>query len=75
MIQNSLEKNSNYEDRWKKIVIMKMQYTTKQTENFVNWCDKDYLYLNVSKTRCALILGRIEDAPNQSTLKEKQWRE
>ena len=28
----------------------------KQTENFVNWCDKNYLYLNVSKTkdRCAL---------------------
>ena len=24
---------------------------------------------------CALILGRIKDAPNQSTLKEKQWRE
>ena len=21
----------------------------KQTENFVNWCDKNYLYLNVSK--------------------------
>ena len=23
----------------------------KQTENFVNWCDKYYLYLNVSKTK------------------------
>ena len=23
----------------------------KQTENFVNWCDKNYLYLNVSKTK------------------------
>ena len=21
----------------------------KQVENFLNWCDKDYLYLNVSK--------------------------
>ena len=44
----------------------------KQTENLVNWCDRNYLYLNVSTTkvekRCALILGRIKDAPNQSTL-------
>ena len=48
----------------------------KQNENSVNWCDKHYLYLNVSETkRCALILGRIKDTPNQSTLKEKQWRE
>ena len=23
----------------------------KQTENFVNWCDKNYIYLNVSKTK------------------------
>ena len=23
----------------------------KQTETFVNWCDKNYLYLNVSKTK------------------------
>ena len=23
----------------------------KQIENFVNWCDKNYLYLNVSKTK------------------------
>ena len=23
----------------------------KQIENFVNWCDKKYLYLNVSKTK------------------------
>ena len=23
----------------------------KQTENFVNWCDKNYLYLNVCKTK------------------------
>ena len=23
----------------------------KQTENFVNWCHKNYLYLNVSKTK------------------------
>ena len=23
----------------------------KQTENFVNWCDKNYLYLNVFKTK------------------------
>ena len=26
------------------------------------------------RKRCALILGRIKDAPNQSTLKEKQER-
>ena len=25
------------------------------------------------RKRCALILGRIKDAPNQSTSKEKQW--
>ena len=48
----------------------------KQTENSVNWCDKNYLYLKFPKRkRCALILGRIKDAPNQSSLKEKQWRE
>ena len=23
----------------------------KQTENIVNWCDKNYLHMNVSKTR------------------------
>ena len=23
----------------------------KQIENFVNWCDENYLYLNVSKTK------------------------
>ena len=23
----------------------------KQIENFVNWCDKNYLYLNVSKAK------------------------
>ena len=23
----------------------------KQIENFLNWCDKNYLYLNVSKTK------------------------
>ena len=23
----------------------------KQTVNFVNWCDKNYLYLNVSKMK------------------------
>ena len=45
----------------------------KQIENFINWCDKNYLYLNVSKTR-VLTLGRIKDVPNQSTLKEKQLR-
>ena len=33
-----------------KLVMMKMQYT-KQIENFVNWCDKNYLYLNVSKMK------------------------
>ena len=38
MIQNWLEK----------LLMMKMH---KQIENFVNWCDKHYLYLNVSKTK------------------------
>ena len=33
-----------------KLVMMKMQYK-KQIENFVNWCDKNYLYLNVSKMK------------------------
>ena len=29
-----------------------MQYTiSRVSENFVNWCDKNYLYLNVSKTK------------------------
>ena len=38
----------------------------KQTENFVNWCDKNYLYLNVSKTtrkRCALIFRKHQRCP------------
>ena len=48
----------------------------KQTENFVNWCDKILLYLNgfLKLERCVLTLGRNKDVPNQSTLKEKQWR-
>ena len=41
MIQNWLEKS----------VIMRMRYTTNRFENFVNWCDKNYLYLNVSKSK------------------------
>ena len=48
MIQNSLEKNSNYEDA----------IYHKQTENVVNWCDKNYLYLNVSKTKKMCIYFR-----------------
>ena len=30
----------------------------KQIENFVNWCDKNYLYLNVSKTKEMCIVFR-----------------
>ena len=41
MIQNWLEKISYDEDA----------IYHKQIENFVNWCDKNYLYLNVSKTK------------------------
>ena len=33
-----------------KNVMMKMQYTTSRLKT-VNWCDKNYLYLNVSKTK------------------------
>ena len=48
----------------------------KQTENFVNWCDKNYLYLNVSKTKEMCIdFRKNQNASNQFTLKEKQWRE
>ena len=41
MIQNWLKKISNDEDA---------QYH-QQTGKFVNWCDKNYLYLNVSKIK------------------------
>ena len=41
MTQSWLEKNCNDEDA----------IYHKQTEHFVNWCDKNYLYLNVSKTK------------------------
>ena len=34
--------------------------------------DEDAIYHKQIEKRCALILGRIKDAPNQSTLKEKQ---
>ena len=48
----------------------------KQTENFVNWCHKNYLYLNVSETKEMFIdFRKNQRCPNQSTLKEKQWRE
>ena len=30
----------------------------KQIENFVNWCDKNYMYLNVSKTKKMCIDSR-----------------
>ena len=48
----------------------------KQIENFVNWCNKNDLYLDVSKTKevCTDFRARIKDVPNQSTLKGKQWR-
>ena len=33
----------------------------EEINSFVKWCDDNYLYLNVSKTkRCVLILGRAE---------------
>ena len=44
----------------------------KQIGNFVNWCEINYLYLNVSKTKEMCI--DLKDVQNQSTLKEKQWR-
>ena len=31
----------------------------KQVEDFVNWCDKNYLYLNVSRTKEMCINHRI----------------
>ena len=32
--------------------MMKMHYiTSRLKQSFVNWCDKNYLYLNVSKTK------------------------
>ena len=40
MIQNWLEK----------LVMMKMQYTTSRLKT-VNWCNKNFLYFNVSKTK------------------------
>ena len=47
----------------------------KQIENFVNWCDKNYFYLNVSKSKeMCFDFREIKDVPKQSTLKEKQWR-
>ena len=33
-----------------KLVMIKMHYTTSRLKT-VNWCDKNYLYLNVSKTK------------------------
>ena len=66
----NLQMIQNWLDR---LVMMKMQYTTSRLKT-VNWCDKNYLYLNVSKTKemCINFLGRIKDAPNHCTLKEKQ---
>ena len=47
----------------------------KQNENFVNWCEKiTCIWTFLKLKRCVLTLGRIKDVPNQSTLKEKQWR-
>ena len=43
MIQNLLKK--------KKISNDENALYHKQIENLVNWCDKNYLYLNVSKTK------------------------
>ena len=34
-----------------KISIAEDALYQKQIKNFVNWCDKNYLYLNVSKTK------------------------
>ena len=46
----------------------------KQIENFVNWCDKNYLYLNVSKTKELCIDYRKNQRypPNQSTLNKRR---
>ena len=49
----------------------------KQIENFVNWCDKNYLYLNVSKTKEMCIDFRKNKRcpkPVYINLKEKQWK-
>ena len=45
----------------------------KQTENFVNLCDKNYLYLNVSKTQEICIDFR-KNQRCPKPLKKKQWR-
>ena len=42
----------------------------KEIQNCVFTC----ISIFPKRKRCALILERIKDAPNQSTLKEKQWR-
>ena len=44
-------KNSNDEDA----------LCNKQTENFVNWCDKNYLHLNVSKIKEMCVRTSAED--------------
>ena len=47
----------------------------KRIEHFVNWCDKNYLYLNVSKTKEMCIdFRKNQICPKQPTLKGKQWR-
>ena len=52
----------------------------KQTENFVNWCDKNDLCFNVSRSKeMGTDFRKNQTGPKLSTLlstlKEKQWRE
>ena len=48
----------------------------KQIQNFVNWCDKNYLYLNVSKTKeMCTDFRKNHRCPKPVYIKEKQWRE
>ena len=42
----------------------------KQIENFVNWCDKNYLYVNVSKTKEMCIdFRKIHRCPKPAYIK------
>ena len=44
----------------------------KQIENFVNWCDKNYLYLNVSKTKEMCIdFKKNQRCPKRVCIKEE----
>ena len=43
----------------------------KQIENFVNWCDKNYLYLNVSKTKMCIDFNKNQSCPNPVYIKRE----